>query len=196
MFLVCHHRVQRVAVKEEHSIYDFEIIYTKIHDGGVKKEDKQMNDVKRILVVSRSTKLCEKAINYGISLAKQNGAKLYVLHVFDDPFGLQNWSLPVVSLKEIQEEYKKMQNRARSDLNRLIEAEENTGISIEVSITDGDPDEKILHFVKDKNIDLLIMLAHEEGRLEHLLFGRSIDRIIRKLPCSLMLVKKEPERTK
>jgi universal stress protein A len=160
------------------------------------KEDEQMDDVKRILVVSRSTKHCKKAIDYGISLAKQNGAKLYVLHVFDDPFGLEAWSLPVVSLKEIQEEYKRMQEKAHSDLNRIIEAEKDTGISIEVSITDGDPDEKILHFVKEKNIDLLIMLAHEEGRLEHLLFGRSIDRIIRKLPCSVMLVKKEPGPTK
>ena len=155
-----------------------------------------MEDVKGILVVSRSTKHCKKAVNYGLSLAKQNGAKLYVLHVFDDPFGLQAWSLPVVSLKEMQEEYQKMQDEACADLNRLIEAEKTTGISIEVSITDGDPDEKILHFVKDKNIDFLIMLAHEEGHLEHLLFGRSIDRIIRKLPCSIMLVKKEPERTK
>jgi nucleotide-binding universal stress UspA family protein len=102
----------------------------------------------------------------------------------------------VVSLKEIQEEYKKMQDRARSDLNRFIEAEKNTGISIEVSLTDGDVDEKILHFVKDKNVDLLIMLAHKEGHLEHLLFGRSIERIIRKLPCSVMLVKQEPRPTK
>jgi universal stress protein A len=157
-----------------------------------KKEGEQMDDVKRILVVSRSTKHCKKAIDYGISLAKQDGAKLYVLHVFDDPFGLEAWSLPVVSLQEIQEEYKRMQEKARSDLNRIIEAEKDTGISIEVSIMDGDSDEKILDFVKDKDIDLLIMLAHEEGRLEHLLFGRSIDRIIRKLPCSVLLVKQEP----
>jgi nucleotide-binding universal stress UspA family protein len=156
------------------------------------KELYTMYDIKHILVVSRSTKHCKKAVDFGISLAKQNGATLYVLHVFDDPFGLQAWSLPVVSLKEIQEEYKKMQERARSDLNRLIKAAENEGISVEVSITDGDVDEKIMHFVKDKNIDLLIMLAHEEGHLEHLLFGRSIDRIVRKLPCSVLLVKKEP----
>ena len=155
-----------------------------------------MDDVKRILVVSRSTKHCKKAVNYGISLAKQTGAKLYVLHVFDDPFGLEAWSLPVVSWKEIQEEYKRMQEKARAELDRIIEAEKETGISIEVSITDGDPDEKILHFVEENKIDLLIMLAHEEGRLEHLLFGRSIDRIVRKLPCSVMLVKKEPERAK
>ena len=153
-----------------------------------------MYDIKRILVVSRSTKHCKKAVHYGITLAKENQAKLYVLHVFDDPFGLEAWSLPVVSLKEIQEEYKRMQEKARADLNRIIEAEKDTGISIEVSITDGDVDERIVHFVKDKNIDLLIMLAHEEGHLEHLLFGRSIDRIIRKLPCSVMLVKQEPGR--
>jgi universal stress protein A len=155
-----------------------------------------MDDVKRILVVSRSTKHCKKAIHYGIALAKQSGAKLYVLHVFDDPFGLEAWTLPVVSLKEIQEEYKRMREKARAELDRMIEAEKDKSISIEVSIADGDPDGKILHFVKDKNIDFLITLAHEEGRLEHLLFGQSIDRIIRKLPCSVLLVKKEPGRTK
>jgi len=153
-----------------------------------------MYDIKRILVVSRSTKHCKKAVHYGITVAEQTGAKLYVLHVFDDPFGLEAWSLPVVSWKEIQEEYKAMQEKARTELDRMIEAEKDTGISIEVSLADGDPGEKILHFVKDKNIDLLIMLAHEEGRLEHLFFGRSIDRIVRKLPCSVMLVKQEPGR--
>ena len=151
-----------------------------------------MNDIKRILAVCRATKHCDKAVHYGISLAKQNGAKLYVLHVFDDPFGLEAWSLPVVSLKDIQEEYKRMQEKTRIDIDRIIEGEQNTEIPTEVSVEDGDPAEKILDFVKENKIDLLIMLAHEEGRLEHLLFGRSTDRIIRSLPCSIMLVKQEP----
>jgi len=153
-----------------------------------------VNDIKRILAVCRSTKHCDKAVHYGISLAKQNGAKLYVLHVFDDPFGLGAWSLPVVSWKEIQEEYKRMQQKARIDLDRIVEAEQSTGMPIEVSLEDGNPAEKILHFVKENKIDLLIMLAHEEGRLEYLLFGHSIDKIIRKLPCTVLLVKQEPGR--
>ena len=115
-----------------------------------------MNSIKRILAVCRSTKHCDKAVHYGISLAKQNGAKLYVLHVFDNPFGLEAWSLPVVSLKEIQEEYKRMQEKTRIDIDRIIEGEQNTGIPIEVSFEGGDPDEKILHFVKENKIDLLI----------------------------------------
>ena len=155
-----------------------------------------MNDIKRILAVCRSTKHCDKAVHYGISLAKQNGAKLYVLHVFDDPFGLEAWSLPVVSLKEIQEEYKRMQHKTRIGIDRIIEREQSTGMPIEVSVEDGDPVEEILHFINENKIDLLIVLAHEEGRLEHLLFGQSTDRIIRKLPCSIMLVKQEPEPAK
>ena len=153
-----------------------------------------MNDIKRILAVCRSTKHCDKAVHYGISLAKQNEAKLYVLHVFDDPFGMEAWSLPVVSWKQIQQEYKRMQEKTRIDIDRIIEGEQSTGMPIEVSVEDGDADEKILDFVKENKIDLLIMLAHEEGRLEHLLFGRSIDKIIRKLPCSVLLVKQEPGR--
>ena len=151
-----------------------------------------MEGIKRILVVCRSTKHCDIAVLYGIDLAKQWGAKLYAVHVLDDPFGLDAWSLPVVSLKDIQEEYKRMQEKTRIDIDRIIEGEQSTGMPIEVSVEDGDADEKILDFVKENKIDLIIMLAHEEGRLEHLLFGRSTDRIIRSLPCSIMLVKQEP----
>jgi nucleotide-binding universal stress UspA family protein len=46
-----------------------------------------MKGIKRILVVCRSTKHCDKAIHYGIDLAKQWGGKLYAIHVLDDPFG-------------------------------------------------------------------------------------------------------------
>jgi nucleotide-binding universal stress UspA family protein len=46
--------------------------------------------------------------------------------------------------------------------------------------------------VEEENIDLLIMSAHEEGHMEHFLFGGSNEELIRKMPCSIMLVKKEP----
>ena len=36
------------------------------------------------------------------------------------------------------------------------------------------------------------MLSHEEGHLEHFLFGRSNHELVRKMPCSILLVKKEP----
>jgi nucleotide-binding universal stress UspA family protein len=38
-------------------------------------------------------------------------------------------------------------------------------------------------------VDLILMLAHREGRLEHFLFGKTNDAIIRRLPATLMLVR-------
>ena len=39
------------------------------------------------------------------------------------------------------------------------------------------------------DIDLVILPAHEEGRLEHFLYGRGIDSLIRRMPCSILLVR-------
>ncbi len=50
-----------------------------------------MDDIKRILVVSRLTANCRKAVHYGISLAKEYDAALLVIHVVHNPFGLEGW---------------------------------------------------------------------------------------------------------
>jgi nucleotide-binding universal stress UspA family protein len=39
--------------------------------------------------------------------------------------------------------------------------------------------------------DLVILFAHEGGRVEHFLFGRSNKEIIRRIPCSILMVKHE-----
>ena len=152
-----------------------------------------MEEVKRILVLSRSTKHCGKAVKYGLSLAKQYGCELYVLHIIHNPFGLEGWNVPIISLKELNEEYEKMQQEARADLDRMVEEGKAEGISVQVMVKEGHPNKELFNVIKDEKIDLLILLAHEEWRLEHVLFGRANDEIIRRMPCSVMLVKQEPK---
>ncbi len=145
-----------------------------------------MEDVKRILVVSRSTKNCRKAVHYGVSLAKKYGAELYIVHVIHDPFSLEGWNLPIPSLHE---EYEKLKLGAKEELDRIISREKAEGLTIHEWLREGKPVDEILKVVETENIDLLIMLAHHEGRLEHFLFGRTNEAIVRKMPCAIMLVK-------
>jgi len=152
-----------------------------------------MEDIKRILVVSRMTKHCRKAVHYGVSLARKYGAELYVIHVIHNPFGYEGWNLPIYSLKE---DYKRIQQEAKEDLDKLIDSEKANGMAVKELIREGEPTKEILKVIKDENIDLLIILAHEEGRLEHFLFGRSNEALIRRMPCSILMVKKEPEPVK
>ena len=147
-----------------------------------------MKGVKRILVVSRSTKHCQKAVRYGVSLAQKYGAEVFVVHVMHNPFSLEGWNLAIPSL---QMEYEKLQQTFREDIDHIIEAERTKGLAIKAVMKEGNPSDEIIKMVKEEQIDLLIMLAHEEGHIEHFLFGRENEELIRKMPCSIMLVKKE-----
>ncbi len=150
-----------------------------------------MEDVKRILVVSSMTKSSRKAIHYGVSLSKKYGSELYVLHVIYHPFGfdLEGWNLPIPSLEE---EYKRIIKEAKEELDTVISQEKKKGMSIKEMIREGEPAKEILKVVKEENINLIVMLAHSEWRLEHFLFGRIKEEIIRKIPCSILLVKEDP----
>jgi len=149
-----------------------------------------MDDVKRILVVSRSTQGCKKAVHFGISLSKKYGAELYVVHVVHNPFILGEWDVPELTLRE---DYKRTVRKAKKELNDIINAEKEKGTPIKILIREGKPTVNILKIVQEKNIDLIIMQAHQQGRLEHFLFGRSNEEITRRMPCSVLLVKKELE---
>lgn len=148
-----------------------------------------MHDIKRILVVSRMTKYCQEAFHYGVSLAKLTGAELYIMHAIHNPFSLEGWSVGSLSLEK---EYKLIIEEAKKDLDALIDAENEKGVPVKKLIREGEPTEEIFNAVKEEKIDLIITLAHEEGRMEHFLFGRSNEELIRKMPCSILMVKKEP----
>jgi universal stress protein A len=144
-----------------------------------------MDDINRILVVSRATTSCRQAIHYGISLSKQYHAKLYVMHVVHDPFSVEGWNLPLPSLEE---DYKKLLEKARKDIDHLIKSEQTEGLEITELIHEGKPTDEIIKTVKDEDIDLVVISAHSEGRFEHYLFGRTIEALTRKMPCSIFLV--------
>ena len=152
-----------------------------------------MEDIKRILVVSRMTKHCREAVHLGISLARKYDAELSILHVVHNPFGLEGWNVPLVSLEK---EYQKIFEDAKADLDRVIREEKAKGFPIRELIKKGEPTKEILHTVKEEKIDLMILLAHEEWKLEHFLFGRSNEELMRMMPCSILFVKKEPGRVR
>lgn len=147
-----------------------------------------MEDIKRILVASRMTKFDRKAVHYGVSLAKKYGAELYLIHVLHDPFGIEGWNLPVPSLAA---DYQREIQKAKKMLDDMVAQERAKGLGVKELIKEGDPVEVILKTIKEERIDLLIMLAHEEGKLEHFLWGRTNEDIIRLMPCSVFLIKKE-----
>jgi nucleotide-binding universal stress UspA family protein len=149
-----------------------------------------LEDVKRILVVSRSTEECKKAFHYGVSIAKAFHAELSILHIEYDPFARVGLHY-LASLGRFQEEYQAREKQIRGEIDAMIRDEKAVGMAITEIVEQGEPVEQTMEAVKKNRTDLIIMAAHEEGRIERVIYGRSAHELLRRLPCSLMLVKGE-----
>ena len=145
-----------------------------------------MEDIRRILAVSWMTQYCQRTIHHAVSLAEKYNAELSVIHVVDTLW-LRGWSLPMLSLEE---ERGKDMEKIKAKLDNIIAEETKESAKIKMIIKEGDPVEQILKVIGEEKIDLVILRAHEEGHIESLLIGSSNDGIIRKMPCSIFLVKK------
>jgi len=144
-----------------------------------------MEGISRILVVSRLTRYCRRAVRFGVSLAQKYGAELSVLHVVENPFK-KGWNLPTI---HYEDQYKKDMARVKAELEEIVNSEKKKGMAVREFIEEGDPKEEILKVIERERIDLAILTAHEEGRFEHFLYGRGVDSVIRRMPCSILLVR-------
>ena len=149
-----------------------------------------MKNFKRILVISRMSPYCREAIHCGVSLARTFEAKLVVLHLVANPVEMMAVNAPGLFPEEEYMNYENSQQEAKEELAKIIKQETRGGFPIKELISDNDPLVEMVKVVTEEKIDLIVMLAHEEGRLEHALFGGENDAIIRKMPCSILLVKK------
>ncbi len=149
-----------------------------------------MNNIKRVLVVCRLTSKCGPVVRAAVEQARNFGAELYVAHIVHDPFGIEGWNLPLPSLEQ---DFRRLLEKTRKDMDDLVTEEKRQGMAVKELIREGKPAEEIEKVVREEKIDLLVLPAHEESRLEHMLFGRDNEDLIRRMPCSILLVKREPK---
>jgi universal stress protein A len=149
-----------------------------------------MDKIKRVLVVCMLTSRCSPVVQTGVDLARSSGAELCVLNVIHNPFGIEGWNLPLPSLEK---DLRHLLEKTKKEMNDLVAEEKNRGMAVKELIREGKPVEEIIKVVQEEKIDLLVLPAHEESKLEHFLFGKDNEDLIRRMPCSILLVKREPK---
>ena len=76
-------------------------------------------------------------------------------------------------------------------VDQIISREEEKGLPIKKLIRHGEAVAEVEKLVVHEKIDLIVMHAQKEGFFEYFLFGGDTSAIIRSMPCSILLVKKE-----
>jgi len=149
-----------------------------------------MNDIKRILIINKSILHFQKAIHLGVSLAKKYGARLYIVHVFRNPLNVEEWGVQTPNNQTLRKEYERIHQNIKAELFAIVSLKKAHGIPVKEIVREGSSVDEIVEIVKEEKVDLVIMLAHKEGRFENF-FNQEKQEIIRNMPCSVLLVKED-----
>ncbi len=126
------------------------------------------------------------ALPHAVDLAKNCGAKLYMLHVIYDIAIASGLYVPHVSVDEM---YKELESGAAKELENFG-LEERKGIKdMYYSVLRGVPYEEILKFAQEKNIDIIVLGTHGRKGLDRFLFGSTAEKVVRYATCPVLTVR-------
>jgi manganese transport protein len=134
----------------------------------------------RILVPLDHTVLDRLAVGHAAAMAKQYGARIYLLHIEEgvtsQVYGEQSSTAEV----EAGGQY----------LQVIAESIRNQGIAVETAVGHGlSPAKEILRYAAEIHPDLVIMGAHGHGGLKDLIFGNTITPVRHHLAVPMLIVR-------
>ena len=143
----------------------------------------------KLLVPTDFSEDSEQAARYAVELAKRFQAEIHCVHVVDIPADLLSTSAYYMTgpseafLDQIREESKK---------NLEAFAEKNLeGVQVRTAFLEGSPFVEIIRYARNQEIDLVVIATHGRTGLKHVLFGSVAEKVVRKAPCPVLVVKRE-----
>lgn len=132
---------------------------------------------KHILMPTDGSELSQKAIEYGLALAKSVGAKVTVVTV-SPPF--QAWAIePPLTLEIIEEYEKQMRRQSEKYLESAKQLALAAGVMCEVLQVEHDqPYRAIIDTATRKSCDLILMASHGRRGISAIVLGSETVKVL------------------
>lgn len=142
--------------------------------------------VKRILVPIDFSEHSKHALQYAVSFAKQFSSELILIYVVEQAVYAADLSFGQVAVPGFEKE---LRDRAKKELEELIKTSVTGGVKARSVVQSGKPFLEILDTAEDEEADLIIIATHGHTGVEHLLFGSTAEKVVRKAPCPVLVVR-------
>ena len=146
-----------------------------------------MLTIERILCPTDFSDFSERALDYGLSLARHYNAELHLLHVVRPVIvGYPEYAVP----DSVSEFYGELRDHAREQLREFAKVHVEGGVQAKVTVEEGVVTESILDFARENSIDLIVMGTHGRRGLQRLTLGSVTERVLRKAGCPVLAVRR------
>ncbi|MBA4053334.1 MAG: universal stress protein UspA [Marivirga sp.] len=143
--------------------------------------------MKKILVPCDFSKQAINAFRMALDIAQQSNGIVHLLNVVNipvvsDPVVVPAMSFEVTLLKDFSE-------KAEKEFAKIIGKYNTGGVKVVTSVQFGGVCGIILEYIGENNIDLVLMGSHGATGLQELLMGSNAEKIVRKSPVPVLIVK-------
>ena len=148
--------------------------------------------IRRILVPTDFSQGSDHALRYAAMLRRQTGAKLFVLHVVEDPTLTGIW--PDVYVSELPDIRAGLREHARTSLAAELKRLRLDRLTADIAI--GQSAQVICVMAERHKCDLIVMGTHGRTGVAHLMLGSVAERVVRMAPCPVLVVREPRRRTR
>jgi nucleotide-binding universal stress UspA family protein len=150
---------------------------------------------KKILFCTDFSENSHWAFTYALNLAKNYKSKLFIIHVTPVPNHPEQLSiyLPPEKLEELRiAQRKELEKELKTFYLRKLKEFKN----YKIFFKEGEPFIEIIQMAKKKSVDLIVMGTHGRTGLDHVLFGSTAEKVVRKSPCPVLTIRLPGKRFK
>jgi nucleotide-binding universal stress UspA family protein len=145
-----------------------------------------MRDFKTILFATDFSESSDYAFQYAYALAKKFNARLLLVHVINEPVDLRGFYVPHISFEKLEEE---IEEGAQKMMEKFCRTHIRDYDNFESIIVPGIPYDEIIKKATDNSADLIILGTHGRTGLDHVLFGSTAEKVVRKSPVPVMTIR-------
>ena len=140
----------------------------------------------KILFATDFSESSEHAFQYALSLARQYHSRLTILHVINEPVDLRGFYVPHVSFENLENE---IEQGAQKMMAKFCESHIADFADYETAIVTGIPYEEILKRAESDKVSFIVLGTQGRSGIDHLLFGSTAERVVRKALCPVVTVR-------
>ncbi|HSD64839.1 MAG TPA: universal stress protein [Ignavibacteriaceae bacterium] len=143
-------------------------------------------NISRVLVPIDFSDYSKNALKYAVNFVKRFQAKLFLVYVVEPVIYPPDFSMGQIAIPSADLD---MDKRAIEELNKLAEQEIPPEIKVKTIVKTGKPFIEIIETAKEAEIDLIIIATHGHTGMEHILFGSTAEKVVRKAPCPVLTLR-------
>lgn len=145
-----------------------------------------MISIKKILFPTDFSETSKLAMEYAVEFAKEFGAELEIVHVLFDESQIVAFYLPQVTFQNLDKE---LEDSAKKQLDTFVEKyPQLKDVTYNIKLLKGTPFVEIVAEAKNYGADMIVIGTHGRTGLEHVLFGSTAEKVVRKSPCPVFSV--------